>query len=215
MLLSVHIPKTGGVSFRNMLKDHYGPGFVLRYWEVTDAWGRVLPEVPEDAACVHGHYVAHELSDRFPSADLVTWVRDPVERVVSSYYHRLRDPDPRTRISRMIHEQGIDLLEFAGLPEIRNEMAWFMGRKRPADFAFVGVTEHFDTAMHLFCLEFGMPLPQIRRDNWNPAREPGGYALLPQVRARIHALNELDAEIYAICLERFTARRNTSLRFAG
>ena len=146
MLLSVHIPKTGGVSFRNMLKESYGSGFVLNYWEVTDAWGRV-PEAPATAACIHGHFVAHELADRFPAAQLATWVRDPVERVASSYYHRLRDPDPRNYVSRMIHEQQLSLLEFAELREARNEMAWFMGRKWPEDFAFIGVTEHFAESM--------------------------------------------------------------------
>ena len=210
MVISVHIPKTGGVSFRNMLKDHYGPGFVLQYWEVTDAWGRVLSEVPADATCVHGHFVAHELADRFPSAPLVAWVRDPVQRVVSSYYHRLRDPDPRNRISRMIHEQGLNLLEFAELPEMRNEMAWFMGRKQPGDFAFVGVTEHFDTAMRLFCREFGLPSQPVRRDNCNPVRESGGYTLGAEERACIVAWNQADASIYDECVERLTARRNVA-----
>ena len=210
MVLSVHIPKTGGVSVRNMLKDHYGPGFVLSYWEVTDAWGRVLPEVPADARCVHGHFVAHQLADRFPSARLVTWVRDPVDRVASSYYHRLRDPDPRNRVSRMVHEEGLSLLEFAELPEARNEMAWFMGRKRPADFTFIGVTEHFDISMKVFCREFGVPLPAVRRDNCNPSREPDGYALKSEIRARISALNQVDGEIYDECVDRFTARQNVA-----
>lgn len=211
MLLSVHIPKTGGVSFRNMLKDHYGPGFVLRYWEVTDAWGRVLAEgVPATATCVHGHFVADELADRFPAAELITWVRDPVERVVSSYYHRLRDPDPRNRVSRMIHDQGLGLRKFAELPEMRNEMAWFMGRKRPQDFAFIGITEHFEAAMKLFCREFGLPAQPIRRDNCNPGRTAERYDLEPQLRARILALNQVDADIYGKCVERFMMRRNAA-----
>ena len=46
MLLSVHIPKTGGVSFRNILKVYYAAGYAQCYWEITDAWGRVQAEVP-------------------------------------------------------------------------------------------------------------------------------------------------------------------------
>jgi hypothetical protein len=215
MLLSVHIPKTGGVSFRNMLKEFYGPGFVLSYWDITDAWGRVLPEIPKSATCVHGHFVAHELAERFPSANLITWVRNPVERVVSSYYHRLRDPDPRNYVSRMIHEQGLGLLEFAELPEARNEMAVFMGRKQPADFAFIGITEYYEDAMERYCQEFGLPRQPVRRDNINPAREHTGYALGPEVRARILAWNEIDAGIYSECHDQFTARRKVALRFVG
>lgn len=215
MLLSVHIPKTGGVSFRNMLKEFYGPGFVLSYWEVTDAWGRVLPEVPGTAACVHGHFVAHELADRFPAARLVTWVRDPVERVASSYYHRLREPDPRNYVARMVCEQKLSLLGFAELPEVRNEMAWFMGRKKPSDFAFIGVMEYFEEAMDRFCREFGLPPQRIHRDNCNPARKLAGYSLTQEERSRILTLNEIDAGIYTECLTRFMAWRNTSLPLTG
>ncbi|MDB6113529.1 MAG: Sulfotransferase family [Lacunisphaera sp.] len=212
MLLSVHIPKTGGVSFRNALKEFYGPGFVLSYWEVTDAWGRVLPEAPPTATCVHGHFVAHDLADRFPTASLATWVRDPAERVASSYYHRLRDPDRQNRISRLVHERQLSLLEFAELPEVRNEMAWFMGRKQPADFAFIGVMEHYEEAMARFCLDFGFPAQPVRRDNCNAARVTATYPMSGEVRARLTALNDRDAEIYSECLELFWNRHRSSSR---
>jgi len=215
MLLSVHIPKTGGVSFRNMLSGYYGTGFVLSYWEVSDAWGRILPEAPKTATCIHGHFVAHELADRFPAARLVTWVRDPAERVASSYYHRLRDPDPRNYVTRMVHEKKLSLLEFAELPEARNEMAWFMGRRRPADFAFIGITEYFTEAMGRFSQQFGVPAQPIRRDNCNPARVSTRYSLPPEVRARILALNEIDAGIYSRCVAGFKAQRGAGLRCAG
>lgn len=215
MLLSVHIPKTGGVSFRNMLKEYFGAGFVLSYWEVTDAWGQVLPEVPATAACAHGHFVAHELADRFPAATLVTWVRDPVERVASSYYHRLRDPDPRNYVSRMLHEKNLTLCEYAELPEARNEMAHFMGRKRPADFAFIGITEHFAETMGGFCHQFGLPPAPVRRDNCNPTRASARYPLSPEERAHLVALNEVDAGIYAECLARFEESRHARLLRAG
>ena len=200
MLISVHIPKTGGVSFRNMLKEFYGAGFVLSYWEVTDAWGRVLPEVPETASCVHGHFVADELAQKFSRGRLVTWVRSPAERVASSYYHQLRDPDPRNHVSRLIHERQLSLLDYAALPEARNEMARFMGSKRPRDFEFIGIMENFEESMARFCRQFGLPLPPIRRDNCNAARTSAAYPLPTEVRGKICQLNEQDEAIYRECL---------------
>ena len=202
MILSVHIPKTAGVSIRNFLKEHYDAGFVLSYWQVTDAFGRVLPEVPSSAACVHGHFVADHLADRFPDATLVTWVREPVDRVVSSYYHRLRDPDWQNSVCRKVHEEKLGLVEFAELPEMRNEMAHFMGRKQPADFDFIGIMEDFDFSLEIFCEQFGLPAKPARLDNcnpWHPVGQP--YELPAAIRATIFQLNEVDAEIYAECLD--------------
>lgn len=203
MILSVHIPKTAGVSIRNFLKEHYGAGFVLSYWQVTDAFGRVLPEVPASAACVHGHFVADHLAARFPDASLVTWVRDPVDRVVSSYYHRLRDPDWQNSVCRKVHEEKLSLVEFAELPEMRNEMANFMGRKQPADFAFIGIMEQFDLSLSIFSEQFGLPARPVGRDNCNPWHPVGlPYHLPADIRASISRVNDVDAEIYAECLAR-------------
>ncbi len=216
MLLSVHIPKTAGVSFRNIIKEHFGPGYAQYYWEYTDAWGRTHPDVPPGASCLHGHFVADQLAGRFPGANLVAWVRDPVERVASSYYHRLRDPDPRNWISRQVHAEKLDLVEFAEIPETQNEMAHFMGRMRPWDFDFIGIAEHFDESLARFCRQFGLPPQRSRRDNCNPEQACARYGIPEDQREKIQRLNEGDAEIYAACLEIFYAISvQNQLRHAG
>jgi len=201
--LSVHIPKTAGVSIRNILKEHFGPGFVLHYWQITDAWGRVLAQVPPDATCIHGHYQTDKLTRLFPEARLLTWVRDPVERVVSSYFHRLRDPDPQHPVCRELHEKKLSVVEYASLPLVRNEMARFLGSKQPADFFFIGIVEQFEASFALMARLLGITGTSLRRDNVNPEKPAGRYTLDPSVRREIEALNELDADLYADCLRRW------------
>jgi len=198
--LSIHIPKTAGVSIRNILKEHFGPGFVAYYWEITDAWGRVLDQVPPDATCVHGHYQTDQLIRQFPRAELITWVRDPVERVVSSYHHRLRDPDFKHPVCHELHQKKLSLTEYAALPLVRNEMTRYFGSKKPEDFLFVGLVEDFEPSLRLMARLLGIPAPSARRDNANPEKPSGRYQLDPAVRREIQATNEQDAELYADCV---------------
>lgn len=206
MILSVHIPKTAGVSVRNILKEHYGPGFVLHYWQITDAWGRVLEQVPDNAACVHGHYHTDALTGRFPSATLITWVRDPVDRVVSSYFHRLRDPDWQHPVCVELHEKKLSLVQYAALPLVRNEMTRYFGSKQPGDFAFIGIVEDFERSLVVMKQVLGMPDIPARRDNVNPDKPAGGYVLGAQIREEIAAHNAEDVSLYAQCMRLWRER---------
>ena len=203
MLLSVHIPKTAGVSFRKVLAQIYGPGFVQYYWEITDAWGRVRADVPSDATCVHGHFVAHILAEKYPDATLITWVRNPVERVASSYYFRLRNPDWKHPVCVELHEKKLSLLEYAGLELVRNEMTRFFGQKQPADFAFIGLVEEIESSMTVFFDRFELHPVPIPRDNYNPDRQNAYYDLSEGERRQILELNQADWDLYQVCSERY------------
>jgi len=71
----------------------------------------------------------NQLTDLFPHAELITWVRDPVERVISSYHHRLRDPDPQHPVCHELHDRKLSLTQYASLPLVRNEMTRYFGSK--------------------------------------------------------------------------------------
>ncbi|HND62402.1 MAG TPA: sulfotransferase family 2 domain-containing protein [Opitutaceae bacterium] len=205
MIISVHIPKTAGVSFRLMLAQLFGEGFVQHYWEITDAHGRVLRDIPAHATCVHGHFVAQVVADRYPGAPLITWVRDPVERVVSSYHHRLRNPDWRHPVCVELHRMKLSVEQYAEIELVRNEMARFMGTKRPADFAFIGLVEEIDASIARFFEQFGLPRVDVPRENVNPERRAWRYELPESTRRRILELNAQDAAIYEACRERWSA----------
>lgn len=202
MLISAHIPKTAGVSFRNILCKQYGSSYFQYYWKITNAFGEVVDQLPATAGCVHGHFVASDLVNRFPNSEVVTWVRDPVDRVLSSYYYRLREPDWQHPVCRQLHEEKLDIIEYARLELVRNEMARFMGTLRPEDFDFIGITERFEQSLAWFCQRFNLPKHPVRRDNCNPDHVGTRYVLKPEIRAEILRLNEADEEIYRKCLER-------------
>lgn len=200
MVLSVHIPKTAGVSFRNILTHIHGPGYVQFYWEYTDAWGNPCADVPPGTTCIHGHYSPDELARRFPEAELITWVRDPVERIASSYYYRLRCPDWKNAICVELHEKKLSLLQFAELEWMRDEMSRFFGNKTPADYAFVGIVEDLEASLSRFFRRFKSAPLAMPKQNSNPSQTGAVYDISPAVREKILQLNQADNRLYQACL---------------
>jgi len=196
MVLSIHIPKTAGVSFRKILAQLYEADFMLKYWQMTDAFGQVVTSIPANVRCIHGHYAPEVLLPQFPRARLITWVRDPVERVVSSYFHRLREPDWEHPVTRELHEKKLTLLQFAAIKLMRNEMARYIGDRQIEDFAFIGRVEAFEDSLACFCREFGFNPINVPHENCNPERHTSRYGIDEATRRKIAALNEKDVEIY-------------------
>lgn len=105
----VHIPKTAGTTIRSLLKaalpksyDIDGPDDLRRFIE--------LPQAQRDAFdLIAGHmpYGIHQYLT--VKARYVTFLRDPVERVVSSYYHFRRVQEHPLHVKM----QNISLSEFA------------------------------------------------------------------------------------------------------
>ncbi len=207
MVLSVHIPKTAGVSFRKILAQLYCEDFLLKYWQMTDAYGQVVATIPPHIRCIHGHYAADVLLPYYPDAQLITWIRDPVERVVSSYFHRLREPDWQHPVTRELHEKNLSLVEFASLELMRNEIARYFAGRAPEDFAFIGLVESFEACLARFFREFGFRPIDIPRENCNPGRHTLRYPIDASTRQKIAALNEQDFEIYRAVVQRTTKAR--------
>ncbi len=67
------------------------------------------------AVCAHMCYGAHKF---FKKYQYVTLIREPVERVISSYYFSLSNPNDFG--NKLIKEQELSLKEFARRPELYN-----------------------------------------------------------------------------------------------
>jgi hypothetical protein len=197
MLVSVHIPKCAGTSFRTMLRASYRE----RLWE---NYGRIFSReqarpgvVPAGTRCIHGHFLADAFDELFPGRELVTWLRHPVERVVSTYHHFLRTPDFRDDCCRALYEHKLTLREFADLDWMCNTASRYAAGKACSDFAFIGLVERFEESLLRFHARFGgvaeLPMP---KNNVNPARSLSGNRIAPADRAYILARNERDYQWY-------------------
>jgi hypothetical protein len=213
MLISVHIPKCAGTSFRHILQALYGENLWTNYGQVFTRNQARPGQIPARTDCIHGHFLADAFDDLYPQRHLLTWVRHPVERVVSNYYHFLRSPDMRDDCCRRLFEERLSLRQFAELDWMRNEATRYLAGKSPDEFAFIGVAESFTDSLAVFAQTFGWHchLP-ARRENSNPTRLGERYELRSGDDAHIRELNAADLTWYQETVERLedTIRKITS-----
>ena len=207
MWLSLHIPKTAGLTFSLVLAEVFREDFFRSYWEITNCRGETVPAFPANARCIHGHIDLRALLPAHPDALLLTWVREPVQRVASLYHYWRREPDLRHPLCRALHERQLSLLDFARQEQARNDMTRFFAGYGPADFAFVGLFEELGASMDLFFRKFGLPPMPLAHGHRNPDRGVDGYPVSAGEQAEIAELNADDVRLYRECARRFAAER--------
>jgi hypothetical protein len=203
MLISVHVPKCAGTSFRHVLHGIYGEEIWYNYGTIFSKEHARAELVPAGTQMIHGHFLADSFDALFPERRLLTWVRHPVERLVSNYYHCMRSPDMRDDCCRALHQQKLSLREFADLDWMRNMTTRYLAGKPVADFHFVGIMEHFEESMRHFSTLLGFrTVMKLPRENTNPDRTAERYALSPADRDYILERNRDDLDWYVQALIR-------------
>ena len=223
MLISVHLPKAAGSTFRKALEQHFGDELLPDYSDrpintpaiqrnLRAAWACVLNarRGVGNVQCIHGHFLPLKyLSLRFrKSVQFVTWLRDPAERLVShyDYCHRMYRVGNVTPFQRTIVEEKWSLERFCLCPEMRNLYSQFLWGVSLACFDFVGIVEHFDEDLQVFADRFlGASLPTFR-ENVNEAKRAGGYGIEPGLRQTIERHHRRDCALYRRALARRQAR---------
>lgn len=209
-LVVVHMPKTAGTSLRALLSDAFGDGLHEDYADTPLQRGRVERRVralrdalrhagrPLEAPCVYGHFLPLKYA-LARGARFVTWLRDPVQRVVSRYHHYQRAVEAGEALHvRWGLVPGLSLEAFAALPQYRDTYAEYLWGFPLRRFEFIGRVECFDADLERLCDRFGLARPQVPvRVNANPLRSGDGYAVPPATEALIRRLNPRDVAIYA------------------
>jgi hypothetical protein len=211
-MFSVHIPKTGGTTFLTVLEHHFGNRLVRDYEMPRDEVNRMIGGRGE--YCVHGHYYAEKYAD-VPDATFVTWMRDPIDQLISHYNFWANYRFPHDLTWRRVHYDQMDFMSFAKLRYISNSQARFLSGKPLDEFAFVGVTEMFTEGMELFRDQFGLDfdpaaLPRLR-DSRKFRSVFDRSMLSKKDTAILYDAHPLDTELYHKAVRHF---RENSRRFS-
>ncbi len=229
--LFFHIPKTAGTSVRQALCDLLGPDQispgVVHFSEVD------IEQISRYRV-IAGHFTYDQLA-HFAGRRLFTFLRDPVDVVLSNYYFcRNVLTDTTEPVVRFCKE--LSLAEFvehgARMPTFFNAVAWRLAGVGLRTFAmsgeelfklavehlesfdFVGIYEDLITSFDLLSYTFGWPqLERIPRENVTRAR-PGLRDADPDIVKRILEFNNVDAELYRAGKELFAARTRMAWRTA-
>lgn len=154
-LVSIHIPKTAGTSFRNTLKQVYGENQVKRLDIAIDKF--TLEQQPfqsdkldKGIEVIHGHIFYELLIEKInisKDVPIITWLRDPVARVISNYKYlskRLAEElDEEGKGLNILAKMQRTLVEYAHDEINRNRMSKFLAGIEPEDISFIGITEYF------------------------------------------------------------------------
>lgn len=205
-LISIHIPKTAGTSFRNILKDTYGEDSVVRF-DLVHKGKAIFVEnkelsskkLPSHIKIIHGHFYYSDLVEKLKikkDIPVIVWLRNPVERVISNYNYFSK------RLSEELDEKGkgLDILarmqkslsEFARLEVNRNLISKFLDGILLEEMKFVGIQEYFDDDLEYFADLFGIDNIQALEQNITGKK----YQVSNDTYQEIAALNELDMKLY-------------------
>lgn len=220
MVISVHIPKTAGTTFRSYLRAIYGRHLCCDYGQsnpmthgliARSLYADTGPKPPENLRqachkkgikCIHGHFHAEKYRAIFPDARYIVWLRDPVDRVISQFFYQRKALDPRNRINRLVYEGKVNLLQFADMEENRNIQSKMIAGIPVEAFYFLGICEDFQQSLRRFenRLQIDLGNTKVRWLNLNP-RKPNVED--PEIREHIAAQNAADIQLHTSALGLF------------
>lgn len=156
MIVSVHIHKNGGMEFKKYLLKSFGHKLLLEYGQDSALLTRFFSggERQEPAVdkyqkykIIHGHFLSNRF-DKFDNVELVTFLRDPAQRLVSNYYFFKRNFYNHSPICHMIKD-GLTLEEYIDLDSSKNVQSFFLANKSINDFKFIGILEEYEASIKI------------------------------------------------------------------
>ena len=206
-IISVHVPKTAGTTFSQLLTGIYGSEAVFMDNENLPESQIKPSDLPPHIKAIHGHFHLDKYKGHFYNAKKVIWLRNPVFRLISNYFFwRTQE----VGIPNNMDVMGI--LEFAELPGIRNIVADFIGENQLSDFYFVGIQEFFESDLEdiIRMMEWSKFSVSVNNKNTFPEYDNQFKKILDdsEIVKKLAQSNSLDMELYQEALNLRAKRRN-------
>jgi len=160
----VHIPKTAGTTFRdNVINKIYGDRalfdktckidvptkhkWILQNRRLYDFDVTNLPKNYANYDVIHSHFLLEKY--KHLNRPFVTFLRDPVERIISHYFFY--------QVADNLYKD-VSIRDFAKV--YANFMSYMLGDDINA-VDFIGLTEYFDESLGRFSDQFGVEVPPV------------------------------------------------------
>lgn len=223
MIISIHLPKTAGTSFLTTLGAHFGDNILLdsngdlgctiadatmlsqyeKYKVVLEASFRIAEMEFSGVECIHGHIhaIKYLLMASKRETKFVTWMRNPVDRVISQYYFwKKYSETPMCALHQTMLEENWSLEQFCFGTQIKNiygELLWGFPLEY---FDFIGITEFYEEDLEYFSRHHlnSHARAQMLNAGDNKGR---AYQIDSQLRKEIETFHDRDMYLYERALE--------------
>jgi hypothetical protein len=215
-IISVHIPKTVGTTFRHILLEIYGKDQVIKLYDSPERKSILSnPDIIKEMTVIHGHFKTSFFRQYFPDAKWIVWLRHPIFRLISEYFyqhqriHKIQD-----RETKRVLELDLGILQYAKINRNQNIQSLYIDEMNLRDFDFVGIQEFFDEDLAELKLLMGWDNCKNSNPNKNPHPDyiMGLEAILNDTKLmnQLALLNSKDMELYQTALELRAERRQES-----
>jgi hypothetical protein len=212
MIISIHLPKTGGVSFRATLEETFGDALMKDYTDLPlntppyernkaaiEASLQICQKDFQGIECIHGHFLPVKFLLLSQNMDMtfITWMRHPVDRLLSQYYFWQRKYHPKrsAMLHRKVVEEEWSLERFCLGPENRDFYTQYLWGFPLEYFSFIGITEFFEEDHQYFCQRYLGTTSEIKRLNVGP-QGGNAYEIEPPLREEIEQYHAKDMDLY-------------------
>jgi len=210
LLVSIHIPKTGGTTLGGVLKEKFGDGLFLDYPYLEGIRER---KRPIDAVHVHFFLLKYfNLQHLVPNPRVFTFLREPLDRVLSNFFYWLNLPELQDSdlYRKYFLDMKPDMETFLFAPEMTNICSkYLMPIDRPDHFWFVGFQKTFTEDIARLQKMFDMPIREQSFLNQQRKSKPSVEMPLKLID-RFYELNWQDKAFYDLMVS--DRRRHMSTR---
>lgn len=227
MFVSIHIPKCGGMSLRQMLSTGFGDRCQTDYGDKIHCY---LPEYIEkrrirkrqlkkqgaaafdNVDIVHGHFYASKYTNLGITPEWVTFLRHPTT-LLPSYFSFLQRKKKGVLAELARSMSGLD--EFIEHPWFSNIMSRQLEGVPVEDFTFIGFVESYEDSSQQLTSLMGIPYRRYSRntnrksnvlasfDRSKSSSDGSKYPLTPNQLQMITELNADDIALYQAAQARF------------
>ena len=222
LFIHLHIPKTGGTTLRDIIRRQYQSEKILmipKLDESEDILKEVSTSQINQLKLIQGHlkYGIHNHFHR--RAKYFAIIRDPINRVLSTYYYVLSQKNNPQNLSTSNNQMTIYDYVQSGVnpflingqtqlisgktgnidnPIIKSEELFSLAKENIAnDFLFLGITEMFDETILILKNMLGWHMPYYSIAN-RTKNKPNYDAVDPTVISFLKEHNQLDIKLYNI-----------------
>jgi len=220
MIISVHLRKCAGTTFRTQLQSAFQDRVLFDYGdEIGSSWpSSIVKRAASEKKIInysdilvshynliHGHFYKSKYDFIKVEKKYITFLRHPVQRVLSNYFYLKRNISRSNPDSLIVNKLGFSLEEYIRDPDSCNLQAQYLESTNLDEFDFVGIVERYDESIQKLSANLGVYFERANAANVNPKKQ-GDYKLESDIKKLILKYNHIDYELYKRGIEKLNGR---------